>query len=46
MAKTKKTSKKYYYTFVAIVLIIVLTVTFLDYKFRFGIFNWGLAEYI
>ena len=40
MAKTKKTNKKYYYTFVAIVLIIVLTVTFLDYKFRFGIFNW------
>ena len=40
MAKRKKTSKKYYYTFVAIVLIIVLTVALLDYKFRFGIVNW------
>ena len=40
MAKNKKNDKKYYYTFVAIVLIIVLATTFLDYKFRLGIVNW------
>ncbi|MBR2385300.1 MAG: MBL fold metallo-hydrolase [Clostridia bacterium] len=39
--KKKKSSKKYYYAFVAVVLIIVIAVTLLDYKFRFGIVNWG-----
>ena len=41
MSRNKKSSKKYYYAFVAVVLIIVLAVTLLDYKFRFGIVNWG-----
>ena len=41
MAKRKnKSSKRFYYAFVAVILIIVLAVTFLDFKFRLGIVNW------
>ncbi|MBR2337647.1 MAG: MBL fold metallo-hydrolase [Clostridia bacterium] len=41
MARRNKKSKRFYYAFVAVVLIIVIAVAFLDFKFRFGIVNWG-----